>query len=187
MSKTINSSMPALALAVIFLALTLFATQVFADSTSVDFEDPPYALGKINGQDGWVFMGPYDVEVDSSLGTTGFGAQSLRISNALTSGSFGDWAFAKSLTSAAGESGVGVESHYEAQFDIASSVPGAQQPGLRVSVSPDDGNGSRMSFLRFEDQADGIHVIFFDVTNPGPLPTVSSFNGTDIATLNRSV
>src|SRR3989344_8275513 len=103
MSKTINSSMPALALAVIFLALTLFATQVFADSTSVDFEDPPYALGNINGQDGWVFTGPYDAEVDSSLGTVGFGAQSLRMSNAVTSGSFGDWGFSKSLGDGAGE------------------------------------------------------------------------------------
>src|SRR3989344_3813132 len=131
MSKTLQSSMPALALAVIFLALTLFATQVFADSTAADFENPPYTLGNINGQDGWVFTGPYDAEVDSSLGTVGFGAQSLRMSNAVTSGSFGDWVFAKPLTSAAGESGVGAENRYEAEFDIASAVPGSQQPGLR--------------------------------------------------------
>ena len=32
-----------------------------------------------------------------------------------------------------------------------------------------------MSFLRFEDHADGVHVFFADVTNPGPLPTVSNF------------
>jgi hypothetical protein len=166
----------------------LFSSVAYADSVSADFENPPFTLGNVNGQDGWVFTSPtYDVEVDSSGGTTGFGAQSLRISNAVTSGSFGDWVFAKPLTSAAGESAIATESHYEAQFDIASAVPGSEQTDLQVSVSPDDGNGSRMSFLRFEDESDGVHVIFFDVTNPGPLPTVSSFNGTDIATLNRSV
>ena len=187
MSKTLHSSMPALAFAVTLFAAMFFATTAFADSVSVNFENPPYLLGTVNGQDGWSMTGPYDVAVNSSLGTAGFGAQSLRISNAVTSGSFGDWAFAKPLTNAAGESGVGAENRYEAQFDIASAVPGSEQTDLQVSVSPDDGNGSRMSYLRFEDDADGMHVIFFDVTNPGPLPTVSSFNGTDIATLNRSV
>ncbi len=54
-----------------------------------------------------------------------------------------------------------------------------------MTVSPDDGNGGRMSFLRFEDQADGVHVFFSDVTNPGPFPTVSNFVTTDIATITR--
>ena len=43
-----------------------------------------------------------------------------------------------------------------------------------------------MSFLRFEDQADGVHVFFADVTNHGPLGTVSSFNTSEIATLDRA-
>jgi hypothetical protein len=30
-----------------------------------------------------------------------------------------------------------------------------------MTVSPDD--GARMSYLRFEDQADGVHVFFIDV------------------------
>ena len=55
-----------------------------------------------------------------------------------------------------------------------------------MTVSPDRGDGARMSFLRFEDQSDGVHVIFVDVTNPGPVGTVSSFNSTDIATLDRT-
>jgi hypothetical protein len=62
----------------------------------------------------------------------------------------------------------------------------ALQPGLHVSVSPDSGDGGRMTYVRFEDQADGIHVFFDDVTNPGPIGTESTFNETDIATLTRT-
>ena len=40
-----------------------------------------------------------------------------------------------------------------------------------------------MSYLRFEDQADGVHVFFDDVTDPGPIGTESTFNERDIATL----
>ena len=75
--------------------------------------------------------------------------------------------------------------HFEASFKIGTTQAGVQ-PGLHMSVSPDDGNGGRMSYLRFEDQADGVHVFFDDVTNPGPLGTASSFNETDIATLSRT-
>jgi hypothetical protein len=55
-----------------------------------------------------------------------------------------------------------------------------------MSVSPDDGNGSRMSYLRLEDRVDGVHVFFVDVTDPGPFPTVATFNEKDIATLSRA-
>lgn len=57
-----------------------------------------------------------------------------------------------------------------------------EQTDLKMTVSPDQGTGGRMSFLRFEDQSDGVHVIFFDVQgtdNP------ANFVGTDIATLSR--
>src|SRR3954447_3997743 len=54
-----------------------------------------------------------------------------------------------------------------------------------MSVSPDDGNGSLMSYLRFEDQADGVHVFFDDATDHGPIGTVADFNEKDIATLER--
>ncbi len=55
-----------------------------------------------------------------------------------------------------------------------------------MSVSPDNGSGGRMSYLRFEDQADGVHVFFDDVTDNGPLRTVATFNEKDIATLSRA-
>ncbi|OGG51404.1 hypothetical protein A2704_03485 [Candidatus Kaiserbacteria bacterium RIFCSPHIGHO2_01_FULL_54_36b] len=165
----------------------------FADSAAVDFESPPYTLGDINGQDGWIKTGAYDHEVSSSFGVLGFGAQSLRVSNAMTSGAF-DQTFAKPLADAAGEadstdgafSRGTLQNHFEAEFDIR-AMQLSQQVGLQVDVSPDRGDGSRMSFLRFNDLADGIHVIFFDVTNPGPVGTVSSFDSTDIATLSRAI
>jgi hypothetical protein len=52
---------------------------------------------------------------------------------------------------------------FETQFDIASTKPSEQQPGLFMSVSPDRGDGSRMSYLGFEDVASGVNVIFYDV------------------------
>jgi hypothetical protein len=69
------------------------------------------------------------------------------------------------------------------QIDIASQTKG-YQPGLVTSVSPDRGDGSRMSYLRFDSQTDGIHVYFDDVSDPGPLGTVADFNEDDVATLS---
>ncbi len=171
---------------------------IYADTVTVNFENPPYSLGTINAQNGWSSTGAagsgcavYDHAVASSLGTSGFGSQSLRVSNAVTSGCFGDQTFSKPLTDAVGETGAGAGSfpigtlqrHFETEFDIASAVPGAQQTGLIMSVSPDRGDGSRMTYLRFEDQANGIHVFFDDVQGTG---NPANFVEMDIATLLRT-
>ena len=111
----------------------------------------------------------------------GFGTQALRISDAVTSGSFGDQTFSPAV-SPAGESALRL---FDSSFRIGTALA-TEQSGLHTSVSPDDGNGSRMSYLRFEDQANGVHVFFIDATNPGPLGHETTFNETDIATLNRS-
>ncbi|MBI1862881.1 hypothetical protein HYS00_02060 [Candidatus Microgenomates bacterium] len=116
-----------------------------------------------------------------------FGTQSFRVSDAVTSGCFGDQAFSIPLTDSVGETTATAgsyaagtrQTHFETQFDIASAVPTAQQPGLHVSVSPDRGDGSRMSYLRFEDGTAGIDVFFDDVqgtTNP------ANFVETQVAT-----
>jgi hypothetical protein len=169
------------------LMLSTSVLPAFADSVGSDFENPPYVLGNINGQDGWMKTGGYDAEVVSNtFGFSDFAAQSLRISNAVTSGSFGDQTFAKPLVDSVGEidstngafSPGTKKTHYELQFDIASTMP-TQQPGLSMSVSPDRGDGSRMSYLRFEDGVSGINVFFYDVqgvTNP------ANFVQTQIAT-----
>ncbi len=193
-----------------FLLSLLFITVVLGGSAAaqtITFENPPYMPGNIHGQDGWMKTGSYDHAVDSSFGTAGFGAQSLRISNAITSGSFGDMTFSKPVVNEAGETSAtnnGLSSgprqgSYQVQFSLASVVPGAQQPGLLMSVSPDRGDGARMSYLRFEDLADGIHVYFDDYKDLAPFGGANGddangcnaggddFIETDIATLDRSV
>lgn len=176
--------------AVLTAVLTLGATTVKADSLSINFESP-YTIGNINGQQGWTKTGSYDVAVSANTPAyPTFGSQSLRISDAVTSGAFGDQTFAPPLTNGVGESSataggfsVGtVQRHFEMQFDIASFLA-TLQTGMHISASPDRGDGSRMSYLRFEDQADGIHVFFDDVqgtSNP------ANFVETDIATISRT-
>jgi hypothetical protein len=147
-----------------------------------------YVPGDINGQQGWSKLGPYDAMVSAlaafpAASGYGFGSQALRFSDAVTSGSFGDQTFSPGLSSPAGE--FPAKPQFEAFFRIG-TTQSTLQAGLHLSVSPDDGNGSRVSYLRFEDQADGVHVFFDDVTDPGPLGTVASFDEVDIATLSRT-
>lgn len=170
------------------LALGAVATAGADALGPITFEPTAYAVGNINGQNGWVKTGAYDAAVvaDASFPTAagyGFGTQSLRISSSVTSGSFGDQTFAPPLASAAGESTS--NNHFEASFSIGTALA-TQQPGLALSVSPDNGAGGRMSYLRFEDQADGVHVFFDDVTDNGPVGTTATFNEHDIATLSRT-
>ena len=141
----------------------------------ITFEPPTYILGDINGQDGWSKTGPFDAAVTANTyDFPTFGTQSLRISNAVTSGSFGDQTFSKPLVNEAGETGAanggmsgGVrQSHFDASFDFASTMLTDQT--MSLSVSPDRGDGARMSYLRFVDQADGIHVFFDDYIDAAP-------------------
>ena len=164
-----------------------FASAAGADEVGpISFEPPAYHTGDINGQQGWQKTGPYDVAVANvsdfpAASQYSFGSQALRLSNAITSGSFGDQTFSPGLSDPAGEDGA---RDFAAGFLIG-TAQSTQQPGLSMSVSPDDGNGSRMSYLRFEDQADGVHVFFEDVKDHGPLGTVADFRESDIATLDR--
>lgn len=170
----------------VLTTLSLFAfalLPVSADTFSINFEPSTYTSGNINGQDGWTSTGPFDQGVVTSPVISG--SQSFRLSNAVTSGSFGDQTFSKSLVNEAGEvdstgggmSGGTRQSRFEAQFDFKSTLS-AQQPGLAVSVSPDRGDGSRMSYLRFVDDVSGIDVFFDDVS--GTTSPVS-FDETQVA------
>ncbi len=185
-----NMNMKKIIVSVIAAGSMMFATALptFADTVGpINFENP-YVAGNINNQQGWTKTGGYDVAVDtvssfSNASGFGFGTQALRLSNSVTSGSFGDQTFTPGLTQSAGEGET--NKHFEASFDIG-STQSTQQPGLFTSVSPDDGNGSRMSYVGFDDQGDGIHVIFYDVTDAGPVGTVASFNEYDVATIDRT-
>lgn len=179
----------ALSAGLVTMLAVLVPMFVLADSITSNFESS--TLGNVNGQDGWVKTGSFDVNVvANTYGIASFGAKTLQISDAVTSGSFADQLFSKPLVNEAGEtdalnsgmSGGTRQSHFEAQFDFA-STQATVQPGMHMSVSPDRGDGARMSYLRFDDSASGIDVFFDDVqgtTNP------ATFVETKIATISRS-
>jgi cysteine-rich repeat protein len=170
-----------------------------------------FTNGSVNGQGGWAVTGPYDqAVVDNTYGYPTFGCKTWRISNAITQGSFGDQTFSPSIANEAGEtsaqnggmSGGTRQNHFEAEFDVGSAVSNALQTGLAITASPDRGDGARMSYLRFQDQADGIHAYFFDFQDAAPFGTSvgdaangcdtavggeDAFVETDIATIDRSV
>jgi hypothetical protein len=149
------------------------------------FDD--FNLGTINGQQDWLSLGAagggcavYDHAVVANTSAFRFfGAKSLRISNAVTSGCFGDQTFSARTRNPAGETGSAdggfalpggtLRKHFDAAWTFASTVPNAEQPGLSVVASPDRGDGSRMSWVQMTDAPDGLAVNFFDVqgaTNP---------------------
>jgi len=188
--------MPLVAFGLAIGAFFIFGLAQFAeaDSVGVDFENPPCSLEVIHNQDGWTSSGAagsgcgvYDHAVSSSFSTPTFGSQSLRISNAVTSGCFGDMTFAKPLVNAVGETGAGagsfpigtLQKQFVMEFDVTSAVPVAEQPGLFMSISPDRGDGSRMSYLGFADSPTGIRINFFDVQGTGnPANFVETVLGT---------
>jgi Ca2+-binding RTX toxin-like protein len=166
----------------------------------ITFEPTTYAIGSINGQDGWVSTGSapaspgYDHAVTAN---TRFGTQSLRISNAVTSGSFGDQTFSKPLVNEAGEasatnagqSGGTRQSHFETQWDFASAVGTTRQPGLSVVASPDRGDGSRMSWVQMIDHGGpNLEIVFNDVQGGDFVDsTVALVNRTDPHTIKLTM
>jgi len=193
--------------------VTTTANITVACNTNSTFDN--FTPGSVNGQFGWGVTGPFDQAVVANNVFPTFGCQSLRISDSITSGSFGDQIFSPSLTNEAGEtdalnngvSGGVRQNHFEAQFDLGSILPNTLQPGMHLSVSPDRGDGARMSYLRFEDHSasdvytadtaipghpagshydEGINVFFDDVTDVGHVTNGDSFNETEIATLDRT-
>ncbi len=181
--------------AALLLLLVALVPLAAADSYTTDFES--FTIGDVNGQQGWSKTGPFDVDIidQASLGLTlpGFGSRSLRISSATTSGSFGDHTISASTTDEAGEtdatnagkSGGSRQPFFDASFDIASAVPGAEQPGLFMQVSPDRGDGARMSYVGFEDTPTGLDIIFYDYvsvtagTCDGTFPLTTIASGLD--------
>lgn len=166
--------------AMVFAALGLASLAAADTQTTIGFESP-YTVGTINGQQGWTNTGLYDANVASTSDYTAaagyhFEDQALQISNAKTSGSFGDQTFAPLLTTGAAAQGTAAQ-HFTASFAIG-TTQNAVQPGLSISVSPDNGQGARMSYLRFDDQATGVHVFFDEAKG-------ASFTEKDIATLTR--
>jgi LPXTG-motif cell wall-anchored protein len=153
----------------------------------IDFESG-YTAQNINGQNGWQKTGAYDVEVENLSGYPaaagyGFETKALRASNFYADGAFGGQTFSPGVTQAAGEGDA--VSYFTAGFEIG-TTKAEHQPGLAISVSPDDGTGGRMSYLRFNDETDGVHVNFVDVTGNGPGETATFNDDVLVGTLARA-
>jgi len=150
-------------------ALTMLAGAASAQSFT-DFESFTPGVS-VNGQGGWRATNPNWDEEIVDLG----GNKVWRVSNETTSGSFGDQPFAPGSGLYGGESGSthqfsgnsAVTNRFIASFDFW-SVTGTPQPGLDVTVSPDDGQGSRQSFISIEDNGNGFDLDFFDTDGNHP-------------------
>ena len=161
-----------------------------ADTVTTNFEPPAFSTtaeiplgiappGSVNGQGGWKSAVPGDIPslphgydqavVANSGAPAAFGAQSLRISNAYAPdpGTFPPeyhfQTYSAPTIDAAGQDLANTE--YTAQFSFISVHPNEQQPGLQITVSPDNGEGGRMSYVGLLDTPAGIEVTFYD-TNP---------------------
>ena len=179
------------------VSMALLVSGVAAASITL-FEAPLYHLGSVNGQSGvggfpWKSappgaipscnptptLGQYDQEVVPNTVAPageppGFGIQSLRMSNLCGSGEFFYQTYSPQELQAVGEARP--NKVFLAEFSVMSNTP-AYQPGLFLSVSPDSGEGSRMSWVGLEDTPAGIQVSVSDspdvdgefVSHPGPL------------------
>ena len=148
-----------------------------ADQVTTNFEN--FELGSVNGQDGWTSAAPgdipalergYDQEVvltEPYRHPAAFGSKSLRHSNAYNepTGEFFFQTFSKRTAEAAGEDLPNTE--YIAEFSFISTKPDELQPGLNMRISPDSGEGGRMSFIGLQDTEDGIALNFFDTDADG--------------------
>jgi len=178
------------------LAIFALAGLISADSLGINFEaSQGYSPGSIQGQNGWGGQNPPGVPINPAIdqavvtntyGYPSFGGQSWRMSNAYTDGAFGHWPFSPSLANEAGETqalnGNGVfvfsggvrQKHFQVQWDFASTVPTAEQPGLQVSTAPDRGDGARMSYIRMQDKPDGLSVYFIDYEDNAPYGSLAN-------------
>jgi uncharacterized repeat protein (TIGR01451 family) len=166
-----------------------------ADTVATDFENFNAGLS-VNGQHNWTSPAPGTIsgcsqtggEMDQRVvtnapfypsGITGFGQQSLRLSNACASDSFGQQTFSAPVTDPAGEHQPSTE--YTAQFSFITTTSN-EQPGLYVNISPDNGSDGRMSFVGLKDIQNSTLVTVADT----PLAD-GEFAFHDVAVLPRGV
>lgn len=173
--------------ALLMMVVCVFAAAplALAAPTFTDFDS--FVDGTIDGQSGWRATGAF---LDEAIVDLGGGDKVWRVSNAATSGSFSDQPFAPGTDLYAGEPGalhdydsaVSNTNLFYSSFDFW-SVTGAAQPGLAITVSPDDGSGRRHSFLRLVDSGTGIDVVFFDTADNHPVTNANGgFVSTTVAT-----
>ena len=154
--------------------IALLTSGVAAAQSSTDFEGLP--LGTVNEKDGWTSAPPgggvpsptgeFDQAIVANSGApAAFGTQSLRMSNRWASGAFDFQTYSGPVTPAAGENQANTV--YDARFSFISTRPQAQQPGLYMTISPDNGQGGRMSWIDMRDTDEGIRVDLSDASGAG--------------------
>jgi uncharacterized repeat protein (TIGR01451 family) len=158
------------------ISMALLACGVaVADTVTTTFEPTTFTTGTVNGQDGWhsamrlpddpppsvpALPRGYDQDVVPSGGVTGFGAQSLRHSNAFSENT-GEFEFQTYSRSNAVNAGDGLpNTEFVGEFQFTSTSPELQDR-LKMSISPDDGHGGRMSYVGLTDTDEGIQATIF--------------------------
>jgi hypothetical protein len=159
------------------LTIGLAGTALALQTLFTDFEG--FKTGaSIDGQNGWAVSNPaFDQQVVNAGGNIVW-----RVSNAVTSTTFGDMPFAPRLGGIPADPGNPSNSspgafageastettldRYRAKFSFRSAT-GAAQPGARITVSADNGQGGRQSFIAIRDTGTGINVETVDVDKNG--------------------
>ncbi|MGE3935696.1 MAG: PEP-CTERM sorting domain-containing protein [Rhodospirillaceae bacterium] len=159
------------------------ASASFIPNYSTDFDS--FALGTINGQDGWSANRASSPPWDEAIVSLGGGNNVWRISNQVNSGTFSDQPFAPrpggipTVTTTlagvtngnpqefAGQSSTGAQHRtFFAEFDFKSATD-TPQDGARITISPDNGNGGRQAFAALRDTGTGVAIDTFDVDAGG--------------------
>ena len=179
-----------------------------------------FALGAIDGQYDWKSLGgllppvagvacaTYDHEIANYPAVVpvpfrdrSFGQQSLRISNAVTSGCYSDQTFSSRTANVAGQAGARslsadgaidfalpaatLQNHFEAEWTLMSAVPDALQPGLEVVASPARGDELRMGWVQMTDLPDGLAIVLAEWSNAASLGAATIVRSTVARGLDR--
>lgn len=146
MRATLTAAAIASAATLALIAGGTSAEAATGSTYSTDFTG--VTLSAVSDPSVWHMTGPYDAAV-----VTVDGNSALRMSNATTSLSFGDMIFSPTLAIPATVDGA--VHTFTASFTL---LPVALQPGLRTTVSPDNGSGGRAGFLAIEHTATGMNL-----------------------------
>lgn len=152
-------------------AVGLFAFNASSAEAQSFTDFDSFTVGiSVDGQGGWGASGSWDEEVFDDAGN-----EVWRVSNASTAGSFGDMPFAprpggivadavtdpvnSNPGNFAGESSTGANHNgMRSEFDFISAT-GAPQAGLRITISPDNGQGARQGFVSIDDTGAGFDIV----------------------------
>jgi hypothetical protein len=196
------------------LGTALFAVPASADTYDNDgFESFPlgspvvFLPGPTIDPSNWTSLDPgvftytnFDIAIeDPTSGVWGstFGNRAMRISNSVISLAFGNQMQSPSLANEAGETAAADSPHsggtrqtrFAGSLTFA-SVTQAYQPGLAITISPDEGQGTRMSFFRLRDEPAGLQVsVVYSIPDGSTVEEIvaTGLSRTEVHTLEYSI